>query len=113
MFEWIRNLVNWPLVLFAVLLGLLSGCTITGQHGGELYASFGTTVTIGHRTAQLSDAVDMAAIHSQPLEEWLNARANTPATLETTDGETESELDPEGLDESPGGAPDAGDDDSG
>ncbi len=38
---------------------------------------------------------------------------NGSMLLETTDGETESELDPEGLDESPGGASDAGDDDSG
>ncbi len=86
--DWIRNLISWPILLALLFAGVFgaSGCTITGRHDGELYATFGTTISLGHRTAQSADVEDTVSIHSQPLEDWVSARANTPAKL---DPETE------------------------
>ena len=112
--DWIRALFT-PLLLWLLAgLGLasLSGCVIAGRNNGELYFEFGTKIALGHTTTQGPDVEDTVSIHSQPLEDWLTARANEPFILEITDGETEEPADGEGLDGLPDGTPDTTDEDS-
>jgi hypothetical protein len=61
----------------------LTGCRTEVKNQGEVGFRWGTEVTFFSRAAQTAPEPATAEIGSQPLNEWLERKAETPPTPET------------------------------